>query len=117
MISLQPVLDSLLKSLPSPPVTQDALDSLVTDALQKATSKSSAENSKAQWEYLLKNEIFELAVRAIDLASNNVKPMKHKVAEGKALQDCNTTYYYDLTLRLDLVLAFTEHGRSGSINH
>jgi hypothetical protein len=63
MASLQPYIDTLLKSLPPSPVEQDTLNDLVSHALENSKDKSSLENRKSQWEYLLKNEIFLLAVR------------------------------------------------------
>ena len=63
MASLQPYLTSLLESLPPSPVDQDTLNELVSRALADSKDKSSLENHKNQWEYLLKNEIFLLAVR------------------------------------------------------
>ena len=63
MASLQPYITSLLKSLPPSPVQQDTLDELVRRALADSKDKSSVENCKSQWEYLLKNEIYLLAVR------------------------------------------------------
>lgn len=63
MASLQPYITSLLKSLPPSPVQQDKLDELVSRALADSKDKSSLENRKSQWEYLLKNEVYLLAVR------------------------------------------------------
>ncbi|KII93278.1 hypothetical protein PLICRDRAFT_101473 [Plicaturopsis crispa FD-325 SS-3] len=83
-------LKTLLKSLPPRPVEQKKLRELVQKALTDK-SKTSAENKKSKWEYLLKDEIFTLAT-----------------TEGKALKDPNTTYYEELKVRLDLVLTFTE---------
>lgn len=64
MVSLQPGLDSLLKSLLPGPVDQQKLDGLVRKALTEK-NKFCAENRKSQWEYLLKNDIFILAVRLV----------------------------------------------------
>ena len=63
MASLQPYITTLLSSLPPSPVGQDTLDELVSRALTDSKDKSSLENRKSQWEYLLKNEIYLLAVR------------------------------------------------------
>lgn len=63
MASLQPYITSLLKSLPPSPIEQDTLNELVSHTLADSIDKSSPENRKSQWEYLLKNEIFLLAVR------------------------------------------------------
>ena len=63
MASLQPYITSLLNSLPPSPVEQGTLDELVSHALADSIDKSSLENRKSQWEYLLKNEIYSLAVR------------------------------------------------------
>ncbi|KAJ6609332.1 THO complex subunit 1 transcription elongation factor-domain-containing protein [Mycena sp. CBHHK59/15] len=92
MTSLQPSLTSLLKSLPPSPVPQEKLNGLVEKTLSKSQAKSSPENRKSQWEYLLKNEVFNLAC-----------------TEGQALKDEQSTYYSRLRDLLDLVLTFTEH--------
>ncbi|KAJ7492268.1 THO complex subunit 1 transcription elongation factor-domain-containing protein [Mycena latifolia] len=91
MTSLQPTLALLLKSLPPSP-TQEKLDELVKKSLANSKTKSSPENRKSQWEFLLKNEVFDLAC-----------------TEGRALKDENSTYYSQLRDLLDLVLTFTEH--------
>jgi hypothetical protein len=65
MLCLAPSLDSLLKSLPPRPVDERILSDLVQRTLDESKTKSSPENKKSQWEYLLKNEIFVLAVRAL----------------------------------------------------
>ena len=71
LVSLQPYLSSLLKSLPPSPVEQDKLNELVKDALEQVNTKTERppkiarivpEYTKSQWEYLLKNEVFLLAV-------------------------------------------------------
>ncbi|KAJ7724223.1 THO complex subunit 1 transcription elongation factor-domain-containing protein [Mycena metata] len=91
MASLQPILTRLLKSLPPSP-TQEKLNELVKQTLVEAEDKSSSENRKSQWEFLLKNAVFDLAC-----------------TEGKALKDENTKYYNELRDLLDVVLTFTEH--------
>ncbi|KAJ7109844.1 UDP-glucose epimerase [Mycena epipterygia] len=92
MTSLQPSLAFLLRSLPPAP-TQAKLDELVKKTLSDSQAKcSSPENRKSQWEYLLKNAVFDLAC-----------------TEGKALKDENSTYYSQLRDLLDVVLTFTEH--------
>ena len=60
MVSLQPSLDSLLSSLTK---SKLELETLVGKTLKSSASQSSPENWKSQWEYLLKDEIFKLAVR------------------------------------------------------
>lgn len=62
MTSLQPRLALLVKSLPPSP-SQEKLNELVEKALLDSQSKSSPENRKSQWEFLLKNDVFDLAVR------------------------------------------------------
>jgi hypothetical protein len=62
MASLKPLLKSLLSSLPAGPVDKGVIDSLVTNTLLQAEGKSSVENRKTQWEYLLKDEVLTLAV-------------------------------------------------------
>jgi hypothetical protein len=67
MASLASNLNRLLKSLPpSPP--QAKFDELVKKTLLDTQEKSSPENRKSQWEYLLKNAVFDLAVRLHRLA-------------------------------------------------
>jgi len=63
MASLQPLLASLLDSLPPSPIEKEKLDELVARTIYESRDKSSPENRKVQWEYLLKNDIFLLAVR------------------------------------------------------
>jgi predicted lipid carrier protein YhbT len=62
MLSLQPSFVSLLNAFPPRPVDQQALQSLVKQTLKDAAKKSTPENRKAQWEYLLRKDIFDLAV-------------------------------------------------------
>ncbi|KAJ6575486.1 UDP-glucose 4-epimerase [Mycena capillaripes] len=88
---LRPSLTRLLKSLPPSP-SQEKLDELVKKTLSDTQAKSSPENRKGQWEYLLKNAVFDLAC-----------------TEGKALKDKNSKYYIQLQDLLDVVLTFTEH--------
>jgi THO complex subunit 1 len=110
MLSLESHLRSLLKALPARPANPDNVDELVRNTL-KEVPKSSAENRKSQWEYLLKNEIFTLAVRQLILSLRSVMT-KYQATEGNALKAENTAYYDDLRDMLDLILAFTEHGQS-----
>lgn len=63
MVSLQPFLTSLLDSLPPSPIEKAKLDELVARTLSESRDKSSPENRKVQWEYLLKHDVFLLAVR------------------------------------------------------
>lgn len=63
MVSLKPHLTSLLKSLPPSPVDQLKLDELVKKTVLQSKNGFSPENRKLQWEYLLKDDIFQLAVR------------------------------------------------------
>ncbi|KAJ3575241.1 hypothetical protein NP233_g1220 [Leucocoprinus birnbaumii] len=91
MVSLQPFLDSLLTSLPDPPILKPQLETIARKTLDESAGKSSSDNRKSQWEYLLKNEIFKLAM-----------------TEGEALKRDDSTYYDQLKVRLDLVLTFTE---------
>ncbi|KAG1742719.1 THO complex subunit 1 transcription elongation factor-domain-containing protein [Suillus paluster] len=83
---------SLLKSFPKRPFDQKVLHELVGKEVRKFQGKSSADNVKSQWEFLLKNEVFTLAAN-----------------EGSALKCDSTSYYDGLRDRLDLVLTFTEH--------
>lgn len=63
MQALEASLKTLLGSLPHGP-DKRTLDSLVAETLATTKSKSPADIRKNQWEYVLKNEIFTLAVRA-----------------------------------------------------
>lgn len=61
----------LLKSFPQRPFDQKVLHELVGKEIRKFQGKSSPENLKSQWEFLLKNEVFTLAVRPLALPSNH----------------------------------------------
>ncbi|KAK0466275.1 THO complex subunit 1 transcription elongation factor-domain-containing protein [Desarmillaria tabescens] len=92
MVSLQPTLTALLKSLPPPPVKPDVIKDNILKAIKSEKQvKISAENKRVQWEYLLKNEIFKLAE-----------------TEGKASKEDATAYYTQLQHWLDLVLTFSD---------
>ncbi|KAK7040176.1 hypothetical protein VNI00_009982 [Paramarasmius palmivorus] len=91
LASLQPPLAKLLSNLPGRPFEQTQLDELVKKVLEETKDVSSSENRKSQWEYLLKNEVFDLAA-----------------TEGQALKNEDTTYYDQLQDILDVVLTFTE---------
>ncbi|KAM6498573.1 THO complex subunit 1 transcription elongation factor domain containing protein [Amanita muscaria] len=91
-MSLQTALTSLLDSLPPRPYNQEDLSALVRKTLDETKNRSSPENRKGQWEYLLKDDIFKLAAM-----------------EGIALSEDDKTYYDKLTDKLDLILTFTEH--------
>jgi hypothetical protein len=54
----------LLKDFPRRPFDQKLLHELVGNEVKKFRCKSSSENVKSQWEFLLKNEVFTLAVCA-----------------------------------------------------
>ena len=62
MPSLSPCFKKLINSLPADPLDPQIIDNLVKKALEDSNSISSIENRKSQWEYLLKNEVFTLAV-------------------------------------------------------
>ena len=63
MASLAPHLKTLVKLISARPVDALTLDRLVQKVLDESNKKVSVENRKSHWEYLLKNEIFTLAVR------------------------------------------------------
>ncbi|KAF8079193.1 THO complex subunit 1 transcription elongation factor-domain-containing protein [Lyophyllum atratum] len=93
MLSLQPLLTSLLETLPPGPVEKAKLDELVQKTVEQSRKISPSETRKSQWEYLLKNEVFKLAAE-----------------EGTALKNGMEAIYYDRLRRmLDVVLTFTEH--------
>ncbi|KAK0199086.1 THO complex subunit 1 transcription elongation factor-domain-containing protein [Armillaria mellea] len=91
MVSLQPTLTALLKSLPPPPVEPDVIKGNILKVVTNGKQTKISENKRVQWEYLLKNEIFKLAE-----------------TEGQALKDDPTVYYTQLQHWLDLVLTFSE---------
>ncbi|TBU42542.1 UDP-glucose 4-epimerase [Dichomitus squalens] len=92
MQAIQQSLNALLTSMPPPPLDKATLDSLVEQTLSKAQSGANPESWKNQWEFVLRNAVFDLAA-----------------TEGKALKDPKTTYYDQLNDMLDMVLTFTEH--------
>lgn len=115
MTSLKPYLTSLLSSLPPSPIPEEALDALVRKTLEESKGKSSPENVKAQWEYLLREEIFNLAVRfPLSFLYRQMNLTILQVKEGQALKEEETTYYDQLQDKLDMVLAFCEYGLSFS---
>ncbi|KAG7452092.1 UDP-glucose 4-epimerase [Guyanagaster necrorhizus] len=92
MVSLQPILTALLKSLPLPPVEPHVVKENILKVVKSGKQmKISVENQRVQWEYLLKNEIFKLAE-----------------TEGEALKEDPVGYYAQLQTWLDLVLTFSE---------
>lgn len=56
-------LRNLLQTLPPRPIEKDVLDAAVSKALNEAGQKSTQENRRTQWEYVLRNEVYTLAVR------------------------------------------------------
>ncbi|KAJ7610875.1 THO complex subunit 1 transcription elongation factor-domain-containing protein [Roridomyces roridus] len=88
--ALKPRLAALLESLPPTP-PQSKLDELVKKTVSESSDSSSPENRKSQWEFLLKNQVFDLAC-----------------TEGRALKADSSLYYSQLRDLLDVVLAFTE---------
>jgi len=65
MVALRPYLVKLLESLPPPPAQQHQLQEIVKKTLLDARHHAYSENWKSQWEYLLKAEIFKLAVSLV----------------------------------------------------
>ncbi|KAI0652734.1 UDP-glucose 4-epimerase [Trametes meyenii] len=92
MQALQTSVKSLLGSLPPRPIDKAALDALVVQILDESKASNSHDTLRNKWEFVLRNEIFELAA-----------------TEGKALKERKTNYYAELSDRLDLILTFTEH--------
>ncbi|GLB43609.1 putative polysaccharide biosynthesis protein [Lyophyllum shimeji] len=93
MLSLQPLLSSLLDTLPPGPSEKAKLDELVRSTIEQSRKAHPSDTRKTQWEFLLKNEVFKLAAE-----------------EGKSLKEGTESIYYDkLTRMLDVVLTFTEH--------
>ncbi|KAH8099790.1 THO complex subunit 1 transcription elongation factor-domain-containing protein [Cristinia sonorae] len=85
-------LREILESLPPRPISQETFDTLVSAALTKSQEHSTPENRKSTWEFVLKDDIFTVAMK-----------------EGQALKDPHTTYYDDICNRLDIILSLTEH--------
>ncbi|KAI0694426.1 hypothetical protein BC835DRAFT_1486299 [Cytidiella melzeri] len=90
---MQAVQDALIRILESLPrlIRKETLDEHVVNVLASLDQKVLPETRKTQWEFVLRQEIFALAA-----------------TEGLALKNPATTYYDDLTNRLDLVLALTD---------
>ncbi|KAG6829776.1 hypothetical protein H0H92_003566 [Tricholoma furcatifolium] len=97
MVSLKPLLTDLLDSLPSDSVEQTELDAAVKEAIIASKKNSTFEATrKSQWEFTLKNEVFILAA-----------------TEGSAAgKDGKKAYYSALCRLLDVILTFTEQGKS-----
>ncbi|EJC98817.1 uncharacterized protein FOMMEDRAFT_114065 [Fomitiporia mediterranea MF3/22] len=91
MFSLSDILEGLISSLPPHPIAKDVLDKFVDDAIEESKQHTSSDNRKSQWEYLLRNKVYELA--------------EH---EGSFLADPDGSYYDSLCDRLDVILTFTE---------
>ena len=67
MQAIETALQGLLQSLSPLQVDKPALDALVAAAISEVEPKTSSENRKTLWEYALKNEVFNLAVRSYAL--------------------------------------------------
>ncbi|ESK93415.1 udp-glucose epimerase [Moniliophthora roreri MCA 2997] len=100
--SLSPSLTKLISTLPNS-FDQSQLDQLVKQTLEDTQNISSPENRKSQWEYLLRNKVFELASTE-GTALKNPKP------------DALDTYYTHLRTLLDITLTFTEHQSTSGID-
>lgn len=78
MFALSKDLQNLIKRAAQEEPT--ALDALVKETLEQTKGKLSAENRKSQWEFLIKEDIFNLAVR-VELAirvSTSLKMALHR---------------------------------------
>lgn len=118
MVSLQHHLNSLLKSLTPAPVDQSKLDEAVVRVLNDTKDDTWPENRKTQWEQILRNDIFQLAVSFGDWSCRIcVLKAPRKATEGIALKNGAEKYYLDLSTKLDLVLTFTEHGMIQPYNY
>lgn len=62
MQALESKLKALLNTRKPRPIGKETLDELVSQTLSDSPSTASAETRKTQWEYLLRNEILQLAV-------------------------------------------------------
>ncbi|KAG6849396.1 hypothetical protein H0H93_008842, partial [Arthromyces matolae] len=104
--ALQPLLSTLLESLPSDHVEQSALNDSVRKAIEESKKYSVAESiRRSQWELLLKNEVFDLAVRLLSLAVNGslTQATTVQMTEGKALKENKDAYYDKLKFLQDLL--------------
>ncbi len=74
MQALQDSLTSLLASLPPRPINKAPLDALVAQTLEESRLKTSPETWKTKWEYVLRKEVYDLAVSAL---SDHPVPRAH----------------------------------------
>lgn len=65
MQSLECSLKKIIGSLPENPIEKTTLDELVSNTLNETPPASSPDNRRVQWEYILRNEVFSLAVGKI----------------------------------------------------
>ena len=91
MFAVSVHLQTLISSLPPHPIPQGDVERLVKDALEQSKSSSSTENRRAQWEFLLRNEVLNLAQ-----------------SEGSFTDEPDESYFDAICDRLDVILAFTE---------
>lgn len=83
--SLAPALKSILKSLPPGTSDQSKFNELAKRAIHETSTKGNDENRKSQWEHLLKNEIYTLAVspnKTNDLPSHTGKGYRRDSSEA-----------------------------------
>lgn len=86
-LALSQSLEKLLQGLPPHPIDEQELNGLVSSTISDSSDRSSFDNRKSQWEFLLKDEVFRLAE-----------------TEGGS-----NSYFDALWDRLDIILTFTEH--------
>jgi len=63
--AIEPHYRALLSALPSSRPDQKTLDEAVKKALEQSADKGPLENRRAQWEFLVKNDILTLAVSGV----------------------------------------------------
>ena len=71
MQALQDSLSSLLASLPPRPIDKATLDTLVERTLEESKAKTNQETWKNKWEFVLRKDIFELAVSGLTAHTTN----------------------------------------------
>lgn len=85
-LALSQSLEKLLQGLPPHPIDEQELNGLVSSTISESSDRSSFDNRKSQWEFLLKDEVFRLAE-----------------TEGGS-----NSYFDALWDRLDIILTFTD---------
>ena len=91
MFAVSQHLQTLVSSLPPHSIPPEDVEKLVKETLERSQSGSSAENRRAQWEFLLRNEVLTLAE-----------------SEGSFGDEPEPSYFENICSKLDLILAFSD---------